>query len=157
LDRDHRLFGKDAHQFDLPLGERLDPLPGKRDNADRLAVAQERHPKLGSPPGRYTLGDREVRVSADVCDLHDPTFERRPRGDAVATGDKSSLAQHRPKLGLRCAERTRHKAVDLALACCDVSGIGAAKPHGRFDYCVQHRLHMEVERLMTLSTSLVAV
>ena len=27
LDRDDRLVGKGAHQFDLPLGERLDPLP----------------------------------------------------------------------------------------------------------------------------------
>ena len=31
-------------------------------------------------------------------------------------------------------------AVDLALAYCDVAGIGAAKPGGRFDHCVQHRL-----------------
>jgi hypothetical protein len=34
LDRNHGLVGKGAHQFDLPLGERLDPLPGKREGAN---------------------------------------------------------------------------------------------------------------------------
>ena len=60
--------------------------------------------------------------------------------NAVATGDNGLLAQDRPSLGLRCTVRTRHKAVDLALAYCDRCVIGAAKPGGRFDYCVQHRL-----------------
>src|SRR6516225_4687052 len=40
LDRDDRLVGKGAHQLDLPLGERLDPVPAKDDQADRLTVAQ---------------------------------------------------------------------------------------------------------------------
>jgi hypothetical protein len=31
--------------------------------------------------------------------MHDSTFERHPPGDAVATGDKGSLAQGHPKLG----------------------------------------------------------
>jgi len=66
--------------------------------------------------------------------MHDPAFERHPRGDAVATGDNRSLAHRRPKLGLRRAERTRHIAVDLALAYCDRSGIGTAKPGGRLHY-----------------------
>ena len=44
LHRNDRLVGKGAYQFDLPLGERLDPLPGKSDDADWLAVAQQRHP-----------------------------------------------------------------------------------------------------------------
>ena len=34
--------------------------------------------------------------------MHDPAFERHPRGHAAATGDNGSLAQFRPKLGLRC-------------------------------------------------------
>jgi len=74
--------------------------------------------------------------------MHDPAFKRHSPGDAVATGDHGSVAHDRPMLGLRCTVRTRHKAVDLALAYCDVSGIGAAKPDGRFDHCVQHRLHI---------------
>jgi len=45
LHRDDCLISKCAHQFDLPLGVRLDPLPGKRDNPDWLAAAQQRHPK----------------------------------------------------------------------------------------------------------------
>ena len=69
----------------------------KRDHADRLAVAQQRHPKHGASPGRHSLGNREVRVSADVRDMHDPAFERHPPGDAVATGDDCSLAHGSPK------------------------------------------------------------
>ncbi len=100
LHRDDRLVGKGAHQFDLPLGERLDPQPGERNHADRLAVAQERHPNHGAAPGRHGLGKRELRLSAEVLDMHDPAFERRPRGDyAIATGDHGSLAMDRPTLG----------------------------------------------------------
>ena len=74
--------------------------------------------------------------------MHDPAFERHPPGDAVATGDECSLALGRPILGLRCTDERRHVAVDLALAYCDRSGIGAAKPDGGFGNCVQHRLHI---------------
>ena len=35
LHRDDSLVGKGAHQFDLPLGERLDPVPPQHDRADR--------------------------------------------------------------------------------------------------------------------------
>ena len=52
-------------------------------------------------PGRHSLGQREVRVSEDVRDMHDPAFERHPPGDGVATGDNCSLAQDRPILGVR--------------------------------------------------------
>jgi hypothetical protein len=40
---------------------------------------------------------------------------------------------------------------------CDPSGIGAAKPGGRFHYRVCTACTSEVERAMTFSTSLVAV
>ena len=62
-------------------------------------VAQQRHPKHGASPGRHSLGQRVVRVSEDVRDMHDLAFERHPPGDAVATGDNGSLAHDRPKLG----------------------------------------------------------
>jgi hypothetical protein len=74
--------------------------------------------------------------------MHDPAFEQHPLGEGFATGDNRSLAQGRPILGLRCTERTRHKAVDLALAYRDRSEIGAGKPGGRFDHCVEYRLHI---------------
>ena len=63
-------------------------------------------PRHGASPGRHNLGQRVVRVSADVRDMHDPAFERHPPGDAVATGDNGSLAQDRPMLGLRCSWST---------------------------------------------------
>ena len=74
--------------------------------------------------------------------MHDPAFERHPPGDAASTGNNRSLAGDRPAFRFRCSGRTRHIAVDLAVAYCDRRGIGAAKPGGCFDHCVQHRLHI---------------
>src|SRR6516165_3027810 len=85
---------------------------------------------------------RSLYGSTRVRDMHDPAFERHSPGEGVATGDNGSLALDRPILGVRCTERTRHMAVDLALAYRDICGIGAAKPGGRLHYCVQHRLHI---------------
>ena len=96
LDRDDRLVGEGAHQFDLPLGEWLDSFPREIDRAEHGSLAQQRHPKIGASPGRHSLGHRVVRVGEDVRDMHDPAFERHPPGDAVATGDNGSLAQGRP-------------------------------------------------------------
>jgi hypothetical protein len=116
LHRNDGLVSKGAHQLDLPLGERLDPFPRETNRADHCALTQQRHRKHGAYPGRHRLGQRVVRVNPDVTDMHDPAFERNPPGDAVATGDKSSLAQGRPILGVRCTQRTRHITEDLALA-----------------------------------------
>jgi len=96
LDRNDRLVGKGAHQFDLPLGERLDSIPRQINRAEHGALAQQWHPKAGASPGRHDLGQREVRVSAEVRDVHDIAFERDPPDDAVATGDNYLLAAHRP-------------------------------------------------------------
>jgi hypothetical protein len=74
--------------------------------------------------------------------MNDPALERHPRGDTVATGDNYLLALDRPILGLRCAERTCHVAVDLTVAYRDRCDIATAKSSRRFDYCVQHRLHI---------------
>src|SRR6516225_6753876 len=76
--------------------------------------------------------------------MHDPAFERHPRGDAgVATGDNCSLAQGRMILGLRFDGGERHVAVDLALAYPDRASITAAKPDGRLDHRVEHWLQVE--------------
>jgi len=104
LDRDDRLVSEGANQFDLPLRERLDSCPSKRDHADRLAVAQQWHPKSGASPGPRGLANRMVRVGGEVLDMHDPTFERHPSGEGFATGEKSSLAHGPPILRLRRTE-----------------------------------------------------
>jgi hypothetical protein len=137
------LVGKGAHQFDLPLGKSFDPLPREIDRADHGPLAQQRHPECGASPGRHSLGHRPVRVGADVRDLHDPAFERHPPGHAVATGDKCSLAQGRPQLGVNSAHIVvRHSAVDLAIADKNRCGITVAKPARRFGHRVQHRLYI---------------
>src|SRR5262249_37442746 len=45
LHRDHRLVGKGAHQFDLPLAKWLDPLPRETNRAEHGPLAQQRHSK----------------------------------------------------------------------------------------------------------------
>src|SRR5260370_18000069 len=45
LDRDDRLVGEGAYQFDLALGERLDPMAAERNHPDGFALAQYRYPK----------------------------------------------------------------------------------------------------------------
>ena len=92
------------------------PFPREIDRAEHGPLAQQRHPKDGTLPGRHSLGQRVVRVGADVRDMHNPAFERHSPGHAVATGDNGSLAQGRPMLGVQCRGRTHHKAVDLANA-----------------------------------------
>src|SRR5262250_2444839 len=77
LHRDDRLVGKGANQFDLPFGERLDPLPRQREHTNRLTLAQQRHaqrcPRL---PEFSRLWQRVFRVCGDVGDVADLTFER---------------------------------------------------------------------------------
>ena len=97
LHRNDRLVGKGAHQIDLPLGERLDPLPTEINRAEHGPLAHEGNPKQGAPSGRDTLGRRIVRVGEGVRDMHDPAFESHLPGEQpVATGDNGSLAQGRP-------------------------------------------------------------
>src|SRR5215471_14734979 len=90
--------------------------------------------------------------------MRDLAFEQHPAGHAaVPTGENGSLAQDRPILGFRCTGRTRHIAVDLALAYCDRA---TSLPQSRAAVSVtvsSTGCTSAVERLMTLSTSLVAV
>ena len=45
LDGDDCLIGEGADEFDLPFGERLDPLAGQHDDTNRRAFAQQWHAK----------------------------------------------------------------------------------------------------------------
>jgi len=94
-------------------------------------------------PDATAPGTAKSGSAGEVLDMHDPAFERHPADDAVATGDNGSPAQGLPKPGVRCSRLVgRHIAVDLALVYCNRCGVGAAKPGGGFDHCVQHRLHI---------------
>ena len=70
------------------------------DRADHGPLAQQRHSKDGASPGHHDLGQRVVRVSEDVRNLHAlPSSATRPVTRA-ATGDNGSLAHARPILGV---------------------------------------------------------
>ncbi len=86
LHRDDRLVGKGAHQFDLPLGERLDPLPGEGKYADRLALAQQRDAKCCSrPTNTRCFGEGVFGIGGDVSNVTDAALQRCALSDTRAT------------------------------------------------------------------------
>ena len=108
-------------------------------------------------PAATASGSAKSGSAADVRDMHDPAFERHPPGNAVATGDNCSLARDRPILGPSHCE-VRHIAIDLALAYRDRCGYRLPQSRAAVSTTVSSTgCTSEVERLMTLSTSLVAV
>ena len=76
LDRDHRLIGEGADEFDLPVGERLDPLAREHDDSNRFTFAQQRHAKRGP---LLAQPDRSRRDSP----------ERRPRREYARRGPRA--------------------------------------------------------------------
>jgi hypothetical protein len=140
LHRDDRLVGKGAHQFDLPLGERFHPLPGKHDDADRLAGAQQRHSKHRARfAERHSLGHRVFWIDDVVGDMDYLPFEDRPPADALVVGPLRVLSDPCGELGRKTA--VRHRRIDFAVAAGDQSHIGRAQPgrglDKRFEYLLQ--------------------
>jgi hypothetical protein len=75
LDGDDCLVGERAHQFDLTLRERLDPLARKANDTNRLALAQQWHPDLGvhtTETGRCRKG--VLRIGGNINDVHRSSF-----------------------------------------------------------------------------------
>ena len=76
LDRDHRLIGEGADKFDLPVGERLDPLAREHDDSDRFTLAQQRHaergPLLAKPDGHLRI----ARNGGHVVNMHGAALSR---------------------------------------------------------------------------------
>src|SRR5215472_14274562 len=78
LDRDHRLIGEGADEFDLLVGKWLHPLPREYDDADRFAFAQQRHTKRCA---LLTQSDGNVRIARNgshVGYVHGPAFCNGP-------------------------------------------------------------------------------
>ena len=88
LDRDHRLVGKGADQFDLPGLERPDLCAPHADDAEHDAVAQqgchEHSPVSGAPAHARAVG-KLVRSRQDVVDMHLAGFNRTAPRAPIAT------------------------------------------------------------------------
>jgi hypothetical protein len=85
LDRDHRLIGEGADQFDVPVRERLNPLACKAYDTDRLALAQQWHPELGADlaeSGRFRKG--VLGIGGDIGDVHYPALQDDSSGNRPA-------------------------------------------------------------------------
>ena len=94
LDRDDRLVGKGADQLDLPLGERLDPLRRERNDADRLAFAQQRHAEHRADLSTLIVsGTVYSGIGREVGDVDDPPLQQqRAQSRCRGPGQKTDLA-----------------------------------------------------------------
>ena len=78
LDRDHRLVGEGADQFDLTLRERFDPLACQYNASDCLTFTHQWHSKRSSLP---TKPDRRFSVAwngGHVVNVDGAAFAYRP-------------------------------------------------------------------------------
>ena len=143
LDRDHRLIGKGADKFDLPVGERLDPLA--REHDDPIAS-----------PSRSSGTPSEVRCLPSLIALVGIIRERRPRREHARCGPPSTVLASgeirsiwlvpsalTQRLGIPVETQIRRQPRQLALAAEDHGLIGIAKPGGGLDHRIEHGLQIE--------------
>ena len=127
LDRDHRLVGEGAHQFDLPLGERLRSLACEPGNSNRLGPSQKGDAECRADlPEAGRLRHSIVRVGADVHDMDNPALERSPAGNGAASGSEG-LAPDKGVVVWRQSV-TRCHPINLAGALGEARNIRFAQP-----------------------------
>jgi hypothetical protein len=94
LNRDHRLIGKGADQFDLPLAERLDPFPREIDRAEHGPLAQQ-----PAPQACYVVRTPQSRVARSPGQRRCPRYARPgPRAPPARQG---CCDQRRPVAGAK--------------------------------------------------------
>ena len=142
LDRDDRLVGEGAHQFNLPFGKRLDPLTGKIKHAGRLTFAQQRHAERGShvADGDH-LRQSVIPVGGKILDLHHRQPLRCPSDNAAASGLEDKVLSDGSEL--RREGEGRDRPIHIAIAFGDHSHFSAAEPGSGFDHGIQNRLQIE--------------
>ena len=126
-------------------------------DADRLASRSNDTPSSVRCLPSVAWDPAIFRVGDDIRDMHDLAIERHSSRDAAVTGRNGARAQEAQYSGSAATDEVATIAVDLALAHCDCSGIGGTKPAAVSTTVSSTGCRSEVERLMTLSTSLVAV
>ena len=140
LDRDHRLIGEGADEFDLPVGERLDPLAREHDDPDRLALAQQRHAKRGP---LLAEPDRVVRIARNgghVVNMHGAALRDGSRSRRFAVPVQRQWLRalsRRPRIPVESRNSPRVEPECRHLAAVDHGLIGIAKPRGGLDHRVQ--------------------
>src|SRR5438093_1236978 len=76
LQQGYLLLGEGAHEFNLSVGERLDPLARKNDDPDHRTLAQQRNAEGGS---LLAEPDSQVRIAwnnGHILNMHGMAFER---------------------------------------------------------------------------------
>ena len=143
LDRDHGLIGEGADEFDLPVGEWLDPAPPQTDDPDGYAVAQQRHAqqRVYAADPRVVLRFVE-RIGPGIGNMHRPTFAG-PRGRPACR----CLDGWPPSRSMRSYSGSRAISGDPAecviLTTKDACLIGVAEPDGGLDHRLEHRFKLE--------------
>ena len=142
LDGDHRLIGEGGGEFDLSRSERLDALPRQDNDADRLALAQQRNAESGVLAGeRDRLAHGVFGIAGDVEDVHGAAVERRAAGDGTSIhGDRVPFKEF--EVGIGEADRSA-RPVHVAFAAQDECHLGVAQMRCGMDQRVKHRLQIE--------------
>ncbi len=143
LDRDHRLVGEGGDQLDLLVGKRPDDAAYECEDSDRGAFAQQRHAEHGVEAAELARFDQTVvRVGLRIEDMDRRLFLQRAADGATAPGpDRRALHQFHQR-GRHAVVRLHAKEAIVGRAR-DVSHVGLAQPHRRFDQRVEHRFEIE--------------
>ena len=157
LDGDDCLISEGADKFDLPVGERLHPLPPQTNDPDRRSVAQERYSQQRVDGADTCVFLRLVkRIGQGIKNMNWAAFDRHAadeRTDAATEFSPRAQCVHIPATG------NVRQPIGIPHPC-----RGKWRPDRRHRGARRSRppscstgCRSNVERLMTFSTSLVAV
>jgi len=143
LDRNDRLGGERAYQFDLPLGERFHSIADHSKDTDRLVLAQQWHAKDGpESAGARPFTECELGIRMHILDMHDPPF-KRCAPDQRAASRRNRRACHRLAVFPRVSGGGRHPIESVRMQQIDRTALGCADPNCGFDQVLQYRLEVE--------------
>ena len=142
FDRDHRLVGEGADQFDLLVGKRLDPLARQNDDARRRPLAQQRNAEHGAGAADLrAFFELVFSIRQYIGNLHRSAFKHGAT-DNRAFAKRNRMLRHElvelPRIAV-----VRDLPVRFAELAIDRGHVGFAQPRRRFDQRVEHRLQIE--------------
>ncbi len=142
LDRDNRLVGKGAHQFDLAFAEGLDSRACERDDADRLSSPQQGDPQIGTNAADCRRSAQPIFwVCRNVRDMHDAPFESGTPGDRAPVCPELHVPH--PPVPFRPHREGRSGPVNVAVAGGDQTIVSTAQAGSSLTEGVEHRLQIK--------------
>jgi hypothetical protein len=156
IDRDHGLVGESRDQLDLTLGERPDHVSNQHDHANEIALVKQGHPENPTlPADTLPVVVRELRIGKNIGDVDRSAFERRAPGGRPAIDRNGVLLEPSSMFRVHTA---RCSQMDFVVDGLPIKAYSAEQSRAAVPAIASSTgCTWEGERLMTLSTSLVAV